>query len=338
MSESNISIKAMCLLVASMIIASVVALSHASPIQAITSQPVTCGDTITNSIKLTTDIGPCPGDGIIMGTDNVTLNCNGHTLKGSGGIGIRVPADMNGITIRNCRVTEFATGFFIGGANNKLIGNLAANNEMLGFIIVDANNIELQGNVAKHNGNSGFSFDESFNIRIQGNTASHNGNYGYSVSGMSLGNDFKDNKAVENEASGFALFGSTNTILEANKATHNGQDGFLLFDGSDNNNLTSNKAVENAGNGFFINELSRTNKLQENTAAKNQLDGFHLSVDSTNNSVVGNKADNNVEFGYRDDSSSNSGTAGTANMYGDDRCSDNEAGGSNPTGLCKPQA
>ena len=82
---------------------------------------------------------------------------------------------------------------------------------------------------------------------------------------------------------------------------------------------------------------SCSNKLQGNTAANNQLDGVHLSVDSTNNSLAGNRANRNLEFGYHDDSSGNTGTAGTANLYIDNECRGNGAGGSSPTGLCKPQ-
>ena len=55
-----------------------------SPMTAAFAQTVQCGDTITKSITLTSDIGPCSGNGLIIGADNINLNCNGHTITGVG--------------------------------------------------------------------------------------------------------------------------------------------------------------------------------------------------------------------------------------------------------------
>jgi parallel beta-helix repeat protein len=202
-----------------------------------------------------------------MGANGITPNCNGHTVRGSGpgstGIGIKVPADMSGVTIKNCRVIGFDNGFNIVGSNNKLQGNLASNNELFGFATIDTNNVELLGNVARDNGNSGFAFDDAFDDKIQGNTATHNGGAGFSIYDMSIGNNLKGNKAADNAGSGFFLSGSVNNTLRVNEAIHNGDNGFLLFDGSDKNNLQGNKAVNNGDNGFFVNEL-----LQQQAAGK----------------------------------------------------------------------
>jgi parallel beta-helix repeat protein len=41
---------------------------------------VACGDTITTDTTLHSDLS-CPGDGIVIGADGITLDLNGHTLK-----------------------------------------------------------------------------------------------------------------------------------------------------------------------------------------------------------------------------------------------------------------
>jgi parallel beta-helix repeat protein len=242
--------KAIGISIASVIFASVLALSLpvASPVAS--AQAVTCGDTITQSLKLTADIGPCSGDGITIGADNITLDCNGHTVSGSGtgstGTGITVPAGISGVTIRNCQVTEFGIGFSVFGPSNTLLDN----------------------------------------------TARHNGGPGFNIGGVG------------------------DTILLDNTARHNGGSGFSIFADSTNNNLEGNTARHNGGDGFF------------------------LSDTSINNSLKDNKANNNLSFGYADDSFLNdgTGTAGTENIYIGNKCSGNGAGGSSPTGLCKPQA
>jgi parallel beta-helix repeat protein len=265
--------KAIGISIASVIIASVLALSSPAAPPVASAQAVTCGDTITQSLKLTADIGPCSGDGIIIGADNITLDCNGHTVSGSGtgstGTGITVPAGISGVTIRNCQVTEFGIGFSVFGPSNTLLDN----------------------------------------------TATRNGGAGFNIGGVGDTN-LLDNTATRNGGSGFALEGaSTNTLLD-NTATRNGGSGFSIFADSTNNNLEGNTAKHNSGNGFFLSDTSINNFLKDN------------------------KANNNLSFGYADDSFLNdgTGTAGTENIYIGNKCSSNGAGGSNPTGLCKPQA
>jgi hypothetical protein len=43
---------------------------------------VGCGDTITVSTTLDSDLVECPGSGIIVGADKITLDLNGHTVGG----------------------------------------------------------------------------------------------------------------------------------------------------------------------------------------------------------------------------------------------------------------
>ncbi len=296
MKRNNIITKAIGISIASVMIASVLALSSpARPVLA-TAEDVSCGDTITQSTRLTADIGPCSGDGIIIGADNITLNCNGHTLTGPGstetfGTGILL-ADRSGVTIRNCHVTEFSFGFNVTSSNNRLQGNTAARNIGDGFEISGSNN-KLQGNRASHNEHVGFFLESADNNKLQGNTAAYNG------------------------GSGFLLFFD------------------FLSEGSNNNNLQGNTATHNGGDSFSI--WGSNNRLKGNIATHSQFDGFFLSGDSQNNFLIGNKGDNNLKLGYHDESSSDTGTAGTANRYKGNECSGNSDGGSSPTGLCRPQ-
>ena len=151
--------KAIGILTASVLIVSVLAISPAPPLAS--AQAVTCGYTITESLKLTADIGPCSENGIIIGAYNITLDCNGHTVSGSGsgfGTGITIPAGISRVTIKNCEVTGFGgSGFSVFGSNNVLRGNTAENNGGAGFNIGGVDNISLQDNTATDNGGSGFS-------------------------------------------------------------------------------------------------------------------------------------------------------------------------------------
>jgi hypothetical protein len=71
-----------------------------------------CGDTIMQTTVLTSDIGPCPGVGLVIGADDLTLDLNGHSIKGSGGgVGVSVGGDLTarkGVTVRNGAVIRSA--------------------------------------------------------------------------------------------------------------------------------------------------------------------------------------------------------------------------------------
>ena len=164
-------------------------------------------------------------------------------------------------------------------------------------------------------GGDGFRVIGARSNTLQDNTARHNSGSGFYIGG---GGDLKlqDNTARHNSGSGFALEAAFDNTLQDNTARHNGEGGFAIFAGSINNNLEGNTARHNSDTGFFLSDTSINNSLSEN------------------------EADNNRGFGYADNTFLNvigTGTAGTQNIYIDNECHGNRAGGSNPTGLCEPQ-
>lgn len=73
--------------------------------------PYKCGDVVTDSfVDLDYDLLDCPGDGLIIGADDVIVDCNYHTISGSGeGIGINING-KNNVRIRYCNLRDFDTG------------------------------------------------------------------------------------------------------------------------------------------------------------------------------------------------------------------------------------
>jgi parallel beta-helix repeat protein len=96
-----------------------------------------CGTVITRSTTLTADVGPCQGNGIIIGSDNIRLNLNGHTVFGFPGPGsgndggIRLP-NRTGVTVtgqpgrsgRMGTVSGFDGGVVVNGGSGNIIENL----------------------------------------------------------------------------------------------------------------------------------------------------------------------------------------------------------------------
>lgn len=106
----------------------------ASPASA--EDPIECGDTITESVTLTADLGPCPGSGLIVGADGITIDLGGHTLFGSRpaelfvdepfsyGFGV-MDAGYDNVTITNGTIERFTMGVgFRDGVSGTTISHL----------------------------------------------------------------------------------------------------------------------------------------------------------------------------------------------------------------------
>src|SRR5687767_4830579 len=75
-----------------------------------TAAVVTCGTVVTTDLTLTSDLGPCTGDALIAGADDITIDLGGYTISGTGtGAGVRV-AQRSGVTVTKGTIQGFHTG------------------------------------------------------------------------------------------------------------------------------------------------------------------------------------------------------------------------------------
>ena len=86
---------------------------------------VTCGQTITQDTTVDNDLSNCPGDGLVVGADNITLDLNGHTVSGPGATptftaGVRVTG-RSGVTVRNGTVAQFEWQVLVQGSANRVL-------------------------------------------------------------------------------------------------------------------------------------------------------------------------------------------------------------------------
>jgi parallel beta-helix repeat protein len=230
---------------------------------------ISCGSTLSKPANLTSDIGPCrEGDGLIIGANNIRLDCNGFSIKGdtSGNtVGIRLER-ISGVTIENCKVLRFERGFLLDSSfNNTLVKNTATTNSD-GFALQysSANNTLVQ-NTAGNNFH-GFTLTHfSSNNALTENTAIGNNDVGFLLDSSSFDNSLTQNTAA-NCRHGFTLFSSSNNTLSGNTAAKNTGVAFFVDSFSYNNTLTANSAIGNNGTGFQLDSSSSHNILTDNTA------------------------------------------------------------------------
>ena len=80
---------------------------------------------ITTDLTLTADLGPCPGDGIVIVADGVTLDLNGHSIIGDGSrTGLHPGVTVLGrrqVTVKGGTVRGFDAGVsLVGGGRNTV--------------------------------------------------------------------------------------------------------------------------------------------------------------------------------------------------------------------------
>lgn len=294
-------------------------------------QEVACGEVITQSTRLANDVGPCTGDGIIVGADNVTLDLNGHRVFGTPqpgeGAGILV-SQRTGVDITDGTVSDFDGGVVIEGGSRNLVKGITARDN-IGQSIGEETDT-LYGD--------GIAVLSSTDNQIIKNRAIHNGPFSgiglfrevdddhpRDVSGPASGNRITDNEVRDNDIcriperlcdnDGIRLEpGVQDNDVIANVVTGSALDGISIFRRADNNRAQANR-VE--GNGFHlaahrkgdgIRVFSNENAIEGNRVFDNAADGIGVGFRSprgtlfpaVNNRIVGNRTGANRLFDLHD--------------------------------------
>ncbi|MCA1684090.1 MAG: right-handed parallel beta-helix repeat-containing protein, partial [Actinobacteria bacterium] len=83
---------------------------------------------VTRSTELDHDIGPCPGDGIVVTANDITLDLGGHRVSGTPQrlgdfAGVRL-AGVHGVTVRGGTVSGFDAGVFVDQGSANTVTNM----------------------------------------------------------------------------------------------------------------------------------------------------------------------------------------------------------------------
>ena len=84
--------------------------------------------------------------------DGVPLNCNGHTISGTGtGTGIFVGLGITDVTVQGCGITGFAHGLHMEDVSSSLFSNNVINNCDRGVHLYNSDSNEFSGNIVTQN-------------------------------------------------------------------------------------------------------------------------------------------------------------------------------------------
>src|SRR6266480_79942 len=163
---------------ASSVAASASATPVASPTQSFPSREGTCAMRVSESFTLANDL-TCAGDGMVIVSDNITVDLGGHTLTGPGmgpqtwplpqldSVGVRV-GGHTGVTIRNGKTIGFSTGIYFIDMESSTIENVTTQKNRFGFYIHASKKITVKGSDVQFN-IYGLHLQNSDDSLLQGN-------------------------------------------------------------------------------------------------------------------------------------------------------------------------
>jgi parallel beta-helix repeat protein len=277
-----------------------------------------CGKVVTANFTLTHDLLNCPGDGLVVGANGITINLNGKTLDGvSIGAGI-VNNGFDRVTIRNGRIQGFNYGVWLRPETklNVVTGLTVTTSEYAGVQLTNAD----------------------WNNRITRNIIELQAGEGVAIAEGSSGNVVSHNKIRTNEANGVYILGSAGNRIVRNKITGN-SDRNLRLDKAHNNrvlrntfarggdaaveltesnqNVLARNKITTSGDAGFVLSHSNGNRLLANTATSSSDAGAFLQFSNNNtlrkNAFFGNPAGIDLAHAHGNIIESNAANANMGN-------------------------
>ena len=263
---------------------------------------VTCGATLTTNTKLTSDLLNCPDNGLLIGADDITLDLNGHTIRGDGAPVASCPdgtvcdvgidsTGHDGVTIKGGTVRGFDVGVLVIGAKENRLQRLrSSNNSSFGMIIGDATRSRVDHNSSVGDGISGIVLFDSSRMRIDHNSI--NGTTGYAVPVFGSSHNRFDNNALKSDQHGFLLGGSArnpgsnDNEIRGNRLT----DGPSIEVDQSSHNRVRNNSLTKPRDGILLIESRRT-QVTENSVIKAgvgfpEAGGFGILLDGASDNVL----------------------------------------------------
>jgi parallel beta-helix repeat protein len=294
---------------------------------------VACGQTITTSTRFANDLVDCPGDGLVIGADNITLDLAGHSISGINAPDSEGIADdgHGGITVKNGTISNFflngiglrrapgsavsnmtirqigaggvdgeaSAGVLVRESRNTSVSKSTVSNDVSAFqsdgvdVLLSAGAV-ISGNRLTRNAWDGMFVFSSPRTRLIGNTLDRNQNQGVEVN---LGSDHAllvGNHAAGNVSSGLVVGAISHAQIRDNTLTGNGDSGLFMFDLL-NGTISHNRAHDN-GVGIDLEggqHGSTGDVVMSNNTSRNDLAGIVIANSSNHNLVAGNLSNDN---------------------------------------------
>jgi CSLREA domain-containing protein len=276
---------------------------------------VSCGQVLTQSVRVKNSLTDCPAGGLVIGADDITVDLDGHTIDGVGeGAGIRNPR-FDGVTVTNGSVQEFSVGVAVDPSARNVVSTLNATlNALAGIQLSGARDAAVRTNTLGANEGEAIALLGGTQATVvRDNTITGNLGRGIWIESSS-GNRIEDNSITASEDAAIALDGAANTTLRRNSLSAN-VGGIEVLAFSHGTRLERN-TVTSGGGGILVAQSNAAQVLENQVQ---QTTDAGITLDMSNGGVVRR---NDLRFnnggimlsdssGNRVESNNASGTTGT---------------------------
>lgn len=278
-------------------------LDSAARVEAAAGTAVRCGTTLTKDTVLDHDLLDCPGDGLVIGRNGITVDLNGHLLRGSYDLspgpddhrwaGVRNRGYRN-VTVKGGSIVEFGSGVHFSGSAKSVVADVYFGSNRVGAWVTTSHGVAIHRVRGAEQWRAVVRVAHSREIEIRGITTNENGN------GVVL---FRSDRSriVDNRISNPGHFGITLVVSDNNVIARNslppGDGGFtagVAVLNSDGNWVLNNTSSEQS-KGFLVGALSSGTLLGGNIAIENGSHGFE--VRNADTALSGNTANSNGALG-----------------------------------------
>jgi parallel beta-helix repeat protein len=282
------------------------------------AQSVSCGDTITQSVKLTADLHCPTSDGLDIGANHVTIDLGGHTIFGV--------SPYNGVadngypyaTIKNGTIDGFINAVYLHAAPHTAVTGIAARNNPGVAIAVDSSPFTTiskatvvaygyEGIYIQTDGSSLTSSTVSASSNpvgigvvvwgsgdtVSGNTVSSSAKDGIHVQ-FGGGNQVTKNRVQGTGNMGIRLYDTQGAVVGANAVTGSGGVGILVESTSNGTTLTKNTVTAGAADGIQISSDSLGSLITANVSSGNRSSGIDVLNTDPSSRLGKNTADVNA--------------------------------------------
>jgi parallel beta-helix repeat protein len=232
---------------------------------------VRCGQELLESTLVTNDLSECPGDGLVIGDERITVDLGGHTIDGVGlGTGVRNNG-YDSVTVRNGTVQEFDFGVqLLPETDRNLVEGLSLRQNQLAAIQLSDTGTTDAGN------------------EVRANSIDQNGE-GIALIKGATGTLVTGNTITLNNGPGLRVSQSDRNRLDGNSVSGSGDLGVDLEQASDNT-VVGNSVSSNSDGGIEIVAASNGNRVEDNLVSQSGDHGI-LVAESDRNELIGNTAE-----------------------------------------------
>jgi parallel beta-helix repeat protein len=267
---------------------------------AASARHVGCGDRVTADLRLDSDMRDCPGIGLVVGADHVTIDLAGHTIDGTGrGTGIANGYAGDGrrdLVVKNGSIRNFKVGVRSGGRATELRRLALVKNATGGAILRGSHCVVERSTIADNGYGHGVFLVSAGGCRIDGNRVSRHLGAGIAVS-RSSDNRIERNKVQSNRRQGILLARTGASTVERNSVSDN-EVGISLFDGSSTNLVRRNSVAAN-DTGIAVTFGGARNRLESNSVSASLTAGLRLAETGAANEVLRNLVTLGTQDGIR---------------------------------------